>query len=156
MISSAVILSRCSLVRSAWAGTLPRLPSTTPTAVTTPAAFQKARRSNRSFPSLNGECSIDAPRCSFTSREHTAPNSKRLLRADVGGADVLVAEAFDLVPSFFLIETDLGRSHDLTRALTRRIKLYLKITKRVVGGASAAIELDKRHVASGNDGDDRV
>jgi hypothetical protein len=32
---------------------VPRLASTTPTAVTTPAALQKVRRSNRSLPSPN-------------------------------------------------------------------------------------------------------
>src|SRR5205814_5696475 len=60
MISSAVILSRCSLVRSAWANTLPKLASTTPTAVATPAALQKPRRSNRFLPSLNCEYCIVA------------------------------------------------------------------------------------------------
>ena len=60
MISSADILSRCSLVRSAWAGRLPRLASTTPTAVATPAALQKSRRSNRSLPLFNRGCCIVA------------------------------------------------------------------------------------------------
>jgi len=55
MTSSGVILSRCSLVRSAWANTLPRLASTAPTAVATPTALQKVRRSNRSLPTLNCE-----------------------------------------------------------------------------------------------------
>src|SRR5207253_2486246 len=58
MISSAVSFSRCSLVSSAWANTLPRLASTTPIAVETLAALQKVRRSNRSRPLLNCECGI--------------------------------------------------------------------------------------------------
>src|ERR1700687_5891480 len=77
---------------------------------------------------------------------------KRLLRADVSGFDVLVAEALDFVLSLFLIEADSGRSHDFTGALARGIKLHLKITERVVGSASVAIEFHERHVTSCNDG----
>ena len=82
--------------------------------------------------------------------------AKRLLRPNVGRLDVLVAETLDFVVSFFLIEADLSRSHDLTGPLIRGVKLHLKITERVIGGAAAAIEVDKRHFASPNDGDDRV
>src|SRR5712672_3326974 len=79
-----------------------------------------------------------------------------LLRADVGGLDVLVAEALDFVSSFFLIEADLGRCHDLTGPFARGVKLHLKITEWVVDGASVAIEFDERHVPSGDDGDNRL
>src|SRR5579863_758893 len=82
--------------------------------------------------------------------------SERLLRADVSGLDVLVAEALDFVMSLFLIETDLGRSHNFTGALARGIELHLKVAERVVSGASTAIQLDKRHVARGNNSDDCV
>jgi hypothetical protein len=74
----------------------------------------------------------------------------------VGRLDVLVAEALNLVLPTLLIETDLSRNHNLSRTLTRRIKRQLKEAKRVVHRASAVIELAKRHLTSGHDGDDRL
>lgn len=44
----------------------------------------------------------------------------------------------------------------MTVALALVVKLHLKKTKRVVGAASAAVELDKRQGASGNGGNDGV
>src|SRR5689334_3571757 len=82
--------------------------------------------------------------------------SKRSLRSDVGSLDVLVAEAFDFVLSLFLIEADLGRSHDLTGALVGGVELHLKKAERVVPTAPVVIKLHKRHGTSSNNRDDRV
>jgi len=56
----------------------------------------------------------------------------------------------------FLIEADLGGSHDLTNTLALGVKLHLKIAEGIVGATSAAIELHKRHRTGGHDSDDGV
>src|SRR4029077_2865076 len=76
--------------------------------------------------------------------------------ADVAGLNVLVAEALDFVHSLFLIEANLGGSHDLTGHNTLSVNLHLKITEWVASGASVVIKLHERHGTSGNDGDDGV
>jgi len=52
---------------------------------------------------------------------------------------ILVAEALNLILSILLIEADSSSSHNLTSALTVGIELHLKITKRIVGGASIVV-----------------
>jgi hypothetical protein len=52
---------------------------------------------------------------------------------------ILVAEALNLILSILLIEADSSSSHNLTSALTVGIELHLKITERVVGGASIVV-----------------
>lgn len=77
-------------------------------------------------------------------------------RPDVGGPNVLVAKALNLVLSTFLIKTNFSGRHDLTAAIALSVELYLKIAERVVGCASVSIKLNERHGTSGNDGDDGV
>jgi hypothetical protein len=64
--------------------------------------------------------------------EHIGPVHMQLFPwADISCLTVLVAIALDFVRSFFRIETNLGGSHDLTRAHALGINLHLKITKRI-------------------------
>jgi hypothetical protein len=76
--------------------------------------------------------------------------------ANVSGLDVLISVTLDLVLAVFLVEADPCCGHDLTRPVALGVDLHLKITERVVGGASIPVELDKRHVARGDDGNDGV
>jgi len=76
--------------------------------------------------------------------------------ANIGGFDVLVAEALDFVVPFLLVEADFGRGHDLSGAFAFGVERHLKKTERVVGGAPIVVQLYEGHGARRDDGDDSV
>ena len=90
-------------------------------------------------------CNLKEPldyRCEFFQRCNQRPRSGKV--SDYCGRtfaalDVLVPEALDFVLSLFLIEADLGRSHDLTGTFPGGVKLHLKIPEWIIGAASVVM-----------------
>jgi hypothetical protein len=76
--------------------------------------------------------------------------------SNVSSLDVLVAVALDFVFPFFLVETNLGSSHDLSGALALGVERYLKKTEGVIGAAATVVEFPETHAAGGNDSNDGV